>query len=201
MSRIAVMAFAAAAAAALAAPRAHAEGAAPTGTVEGQLSPAPKRGVVWLESVPAGAWTAPKDIPTMSQRGARFAPDFLVVTVGQSVTMPNDDRLVHNVFSISPAKKFDLGHYAQGESRTIQFEKPGVIELFCNIHENMHATIVVAPSTFWAQSDADGRFVLRGVPPGAYKLAAYSPDGGTGGASAKVTGGGTARASIALEKK
>src|SRR5258706_2952324 len=187
------------------APDARANGAVAavgTGAVGGPLGPhAPKRAGVWLEGAPSGSWSAPRDVPVMSQRGARFAPDLMVVAVGQSVTMPNDDRLIHNVFSISPAKKFDLGHYPQGESRTVQFDKPGVVELFCNIHENMHATVVVAPSTFFAVADAEGKFALRGVPAGSYKLTAYSPDEGTATTTVKIAAGATTKASFQLEKK
>jgi plastocyanin len=176
--------------------------AAQEGTIEGTLGPnAPKRGAVWLEGVPAAAWSLPADSPKISQRGARFAPDFLVVVVGQTVTMPNDDRMIHNVFSVSPAKKFDLGHYPQGQSRSIVFDKPGVIDLFCNIHENMHGVVIVAPSTFWAFADTDGKFKIAHVPPGSYRVAAYSPDAGAAQVSVKVAAGAAAKVSLVLEKK
>src|SRR5262249_12598292 len=111
-----------------------------TGTITGALGPAvPKEGVVWLEGAPATAWAVPKDAALISQRGARFKPEFLVVAAGQTVNMPNDDRITHNVFSVSPPKKFDLGHYPQGQSKAVRFDNPGVVDLFCNIHENMHA--------------------------------------------------------------
>jgi plastocyanin len=170
------------------------------GVVEGVIGPVPKHAVVWLEGVPAGSWSPPGQTPVMSQRGAKFAPDFLVVVVGQTVKMPNDDRLIHNVFSISAPKKFDLGHYSQGESRSVTFEKPGVIDLFCNIHENMHATIVVVPSTFFAVTDDAGHFVIRGVPAGNYTVRAYSPDAGGASSTVKV-GSGSVTVRMALEKK
>ncbi len=170
------------------------------GVVEGTIGPAPKHAVVWLEGVPAGSWNPPHETMVMSQRGARFAPDFMVVVTGQTVKMPNDDRLIHNVFSISAPKKFDLGHYSQGESRSVTFDKPGVIDLFCNIHENMHATIVVVPSTFFAVTDESGRFAIRGVPPGTYTVRAYSPEAGSATASAKVASG-NVTVRLALEKK
>jgi plastocyanin len=168
--------------------------------VEGTINGAPKHAVVWLEGVPAASWTLPATTPVMSQRGAKFAPDFLVVVVGQTVRMPNDDRLIHNVFSISTPKKFDLGHYSQGESRSVTFEKPGIVDLFCNIHENMHATIVVVPSTFYAVADDSGHFSIRGVPPGTYTVRAYSPDAGAGTTNAKV-GSSNVQLRFALEKK
>jgi plastocyanin len=172
------------------------------GTIEGTLGPsAPKHAAVWLEGVSAASWSAPKETITISQRGARFNPDFVVLPVGQTVVMPNDDRLIHNVFSVSPAKKFDLGHYPQGESRSVVFDKPGVIDLFCNIHENMHGTVVVAPSTFFAVADATGHFAIARVPAGSYKLNVYSPDGGGAQAQVKVTAGGSTTINLTLEKK
>jgi plastocyanin len=139
--------------------------------------PVPAHSVVWLEGVPAGSWQAPRCETTGVSRGARFAPEFVVIVAGQTVQMPNDDRITHNVFSVSPAKKFDLGHYPQGESRTVKFDKPGVVELFCNIHENMHATVVIVPSIFYAQPGADGQATIAKVPPGNYRLVWWTPDG------------------------
>lgn len=137
-----------------------------------------KQAVVYLDGVPAGSFTVPMAHVLISQRGARFRPEFAVVVAGQTVDMPNDDRIVHNVFSVSPARKFDLGHYGQGEYRSVQFPKPGVVEMFCNIHENMQATLVVVPSTYYAQPAADGSFAIANVPEGTYQLVGYSPQAG-----------------------
>jgi plastocyanin len=150
------------------------------GEVTGTVGRLPlKHAVVWLEGAPAGSWSPPKEVPLISQRGARFQPEFVVITVGQTIGMPNDDRIVHNVFSVSSPKKFDLGHYAQGDARAVKFDKPGVIDLFCNIHDNMHATVVVVPSSFYAVAGADGGFTIAHVPPGVYKAVAFSPEAGT----------------------
>jgi hypothetical protein len=157
--------------------------------------------VAWLESVPPGSWSPPRETPALSQRGARFVPEFLVVVAGQTVQMPNDDRITHNVFSVSPAKRFDLGHYPQGESRAVRFDKPGVVDLFCNIHENMHATVVVVPSSFYALADAEGRFTIAKVPPGSYKLVVHSPDAGTASATVTVSAGATASVHLELARK
>lgn len=171
------------------------------GAVTGALGPTPpRRAAIWLEGVPASAWTVPRPV-TIYQKGARFNPDFLIIAAGQTVELPNDDRIAHNVFSISPAKKFDLGHYPQGESRQVRFETPGVVDLFCNIHENMHATVVIAPSTFFAASGAEGHFTIAGVPPGSYRVVAYSPEAGTTSAAAAVTAGGTATVKLTFKAK
>lgn len=171
------------------------------GAVTGALGPTPpRRAAVWLEGVPAAAWTVPKPT-TIYQKGARFTPDFLIIAAGQTVELPNDDRIAHNVFSISPAKKFDLGHYPQGESRQVRFEQPGIVDLFCNIHENMHATLVIAPSTFFAAPGAEGHFTIAGVPPGSYRVVAYSPESGTTAAPVVVTAGGTATVKLTFKAK
>lgn len=169
------------------------------GRVLGAGGAVPKHAVLYLEDVPQSVWSPPKERATISQRGAQFRPDFLVVSVGQTVDMPNDDRIAHNVFSLSPTKKFDLGHYPQGELRSVRFEKPGVVELFCNIHENMQAVIVVAPSTFYAVAGADGRFELTGVPAGRYRLAAYSPELGQAAVPIELKAGGRATIELALK--
>src|SRR5579884_4140605 len=124
------------------------------GTVTGVVSPADLPVAVWLEGVPRSAWRVPPETPTVTQHGAEFHPDFLVVVAGQTVAFPNDDRMPHNVFSVSPARRFDLGHYRQGESRSVLFDHPCVVDVFCNIHDTMHATIVVVPSTYYAVPDA-----------------------------------------------
>jgi plastocyanin len=161
------------------------------GVVSGSVVTDGKWTAVWLEDVPAAAWTVPRDKPQMTQHGARFTPEFLLIAVGQTVVMPNDDKITHNVFSVSPAKKFDLGHYPQGESRTVKFDKTGVVDLFCDIHDNMHALIVIAPSTFAAVVGSDGKFSIAGVPPGSYRLAGYSSSG-AGGTMPVVVGAGAA---------
>lgn len=173
-----------------------------TGTVSGSVTPTPTGGVVvWLEGVRANAWRLPHESPTITQHGAEFHPDFLVVVAGQSVTFPNDDRMAHNVFSVSPTRPFDLGHYRQGESRSVQFDRAGIVDVFCNIHDNMHATIVVVPSTFHAAPDASGHFAIDGVPPGSYRLAAYSVAAGRATRSAAVAAGGTTSVDLAFSRR
>lgn len=171
------------------------------GTVSGTVAtPVPKHAAVWLEGVPAGSWTVPKEVPTIQQKHARFSPDFLVMAAGQSLSLPNDDRITHNVFSVSPTKKFDLGQYPQGETRTVQLDKPGIVELFCNIHENMHATVVVAPSTFFAVADASGHFAIAGVPAGTYKVVAFSPEAGRATTTVTVKDGAAAVVGLVLKR-
>lgn len=109
------------------------------------------------------------------QRGARFEPDFLVVTVGQTVAMPNDDVIFHNVFSYSEPNDFDLGLYGAGQSPTLRFTQAGLVKIYCSIHEEMDGLIFVAPSRLHALPRvADGRFSIENVPPGRYEVHVWS---------------------------
>lgn len=110
----------------------------------------------------------------ISQKEARFDPSFLVIAVGQTVEMPNRDLFFHNVFSYSQPNAFDLGTYPAGESRSVTFRHPGVVRVYCSIHESMRAVIVVAPSPWFAVVDAHGEFRIPSVPPGEYELRSFN---------------------------
>lgn len=110
---------------------------------------------------------------TLNQQAARFQPDLIVVPVGSTVEFPNSDPIFHNVFSLSKAQPFDLGYYPQGQSRTVKFTSPGVVQVYCHIHSNMYAAIVVTASPWFEKPDADGSFSFGDVPPGHYRLTAW----------------------------
>jgi hypothetical protein len=154
----------------------------PPGSIGGQLllsrGGAPKLGVVYLEGVPAGSWSLPRERALLALRGAQFLPELLVVPVGQTVQIANQDRLNHSPFSLSTARPFEVGRQPPGESHTITFDRPGVIDLFCNIHETMQGVILVVPSTFYALPTEGGNFQLASVPAGHYRLVGYSPEVG-----------------------
>lgn len=116
------------------------------------------------------SYSVPPKIPVISQKNARFSPPFMAIAAGQTVELDNDDRIVHNVFSYSPPKRFDLGLYPAGETRRVTFDKPGVTDLFCSIHSKMNATIFVAPSPYFSEVEPDGAFEIEGIPPGRYVL-------------------------------
>lgn len=111
---------------------------------------------------------------SVHQKNARFAPGFLAIGAGQSVAMPNDDLIFHNVFSYSKPNDFDLGLYASGESRTVTLRHPGVVRLYCAIHESMNGTIFVSPSPWFAVTTADGSFSIAGAPPGRHRLRTWN---------------------------
>jgi plastocyanin len=129
------------------------------------------RVVVYLE----GAHLAPPAPirAELSQSNRQFTPGMAVVTAGSSVSFPNDDPVFHNVFSLSKPKEFDLGRYPAGETRSVKFDKPGIVKVYCHLHPNMAATIVVVPSDWYATPDREGDFRIEGVPAGEYTVVAW----------------------------
>lgn len=119
---------------------------------------------------------APTDKPAaqVGQKGRKFVPDLVAITVGQSVSFPNGDAFLHNVFSQSSARKFDLGSFKKGESKDKSFGAPGVIDVYCNIHPEMAATILVLPNTRHTRTKPDGTYTIEGVPPGTWTVFAYA---------------------------
>jgi plastocyanin len=115
----------------------------------------------------------PRTVPRIHQKDAQFSPQFLAISAGQSVAMPNDDAIYHNVFSYSTPNDFDLGLYPAGESRTVTFRHAGVVRTYCSIHESMSGTIFVAPTPYFAVLRATGDFEIRDVAPGRYKLTTW----------------------------
>jgi plastocyanin len=134
----------------------------------------PRRAVVYFETAPKGAFEDREGgHVSMDQRNETFVPHLLAITVGTTVDFPNNDRTYHNVFSLSKARRFDLGRYATGRSKAIRFDRPGIVRVFCEIHSHMNAFILVFSHRFFAVSDADGRYQIDAVPPGTYTLVAW----------------------------
>jgi plastocyanin len=138
------------------------------------------RSVVYFESNPAILPGAPYDghRPQIAQHGKAFTPDFSVVVVGTTVEFPNWDPFSHNVFSRSRAASFDLDRYGEGQSKSYTFNNPGVVQLFCNIHPQMKAVLLVVPNRCFARADAQGRFSISDVPPGQYMLVGWNDRAG-----------------------
>ncbi|MEJ7602217.1 MAG: hypothetical protein WKG01_30245 [Kofleriaceae bacterium] len=135
----------------------------------------------------------------IEQNDRRFKPDLVAITVGESIAFPNGDPILHNVFSQSPARKFDLGSFKRNESKEKQFPGPGVIDVYCNIHPEMAATILVLPNRRHVRAGSDGTFALEGVPVGNWQLFAYTRRA-TRPVMARitVTAGGDAKQDLAL---
>jgi plastocyanin len=128
--------------------------------------------VVYAEPIDAAAARAPRRF-TLAQKNKTFQPRVLAVPVGSTVDFPNNDGIFHNVFSLSGPQPFDLGLYRAGETRVRTFTAVGTYRVFCNIHPQMTAIIVVAPGAFTALAAPDGRFTLD-LPPGRYRMTALS---------------------------
>ncbi len=117
----------------------------------------------------------PSAPPTkIQQKDRKFVPDLVAITVGESVAFPNGDPFLHNVFSQSAARPFDLGSFKKGDAKAKDFPKPGVVEVYCNIHPEMAATILVLPNRRHVAAAKDGTFRLDGVPPGSWTVFAYT---------------------------
>jgi plastocyanin len=133
-----------------------------------------RRGVVYLDTAPRGAFDEREPArAVMDQRNETFVPHVLAVMVGTVVDFPNSDRTYHNVFSLSRAKRFDLGRYAAGRSKSVRMDRPGVVRVFCDIHSHMNAFVLVFNHPFFDVTDTDGRFEVPSVPPGTYTIVGW----------------------------
>ena len=131
--------------------------------------------VVWID-----APNAPNEhgaSPVLDQRNMDFYPRVLAVRVGTVVEFPNHDRVFHNIFSFHDGRRFDLGLYPTGTVKHVTFDKPGLSQVLCNIHPHMAAYIMTVDSPYFAVSDKDGAFTIRGLAPGTYTYHAWRPGG------------------------
>lgn len=138
--------------------------------------------VIWVERIPAAvestlASAAPAR-PKLAQKDQMFMPRVVAIAAGSAVDFPNMDPIYHNVFSASPARRFDLGKYPKGNSRRVDFRKPGLVNVYCDIHSNMEAFIMVAPNHAFTRPSITGEFALPDLPPGNYELHLWHPDFG-----------------------
>jgi plastocyanin len=163
------------------------------GTPAGRDMPDLLRSIVYLESAPRGAFeTSDGGHAVMDQRNESFVPHVLAITTGTTVDFPNSDRFYHNVFSLSKPKTFDLGRYAAGHSKSIRFDRAGIVRVFCDIHSHMNAYILVFSHPFFAMTDGDGRYRIDNVPPGTYGIVAWNEGTRSDPQSVTVPDGGTA---------
>jgi plastocyanin len=157
------------------APAARRPDVADLGTPPDRDLPDRQRSVVYLDSAPRGAFEQGEPVHVaMDQRNENFVPHVLAVMVGTVVDFPNDDRFYHNVFSLSKSARFDLGRYPTGKSKSVRFDQPGIVRVFCEIHSHMNAFILVFAHPYFAMTDADGRYRINNVPPGTYNVVAWN---------------------------
>ena len=128
--------------------------------------------VLYLQHAPVPDGTATTRAK-MSQRDEQFAPHILPVYRGATVDFPNDDDVFHNVFSLSSAKTFDLGRFPKGSSKSDVFDKVGTVQVFCHIHSDMSAIVLVLENPHFAVPNDAGRYSIEGVPPGDYTVVGW----------------------------
>jgi len=153
--------------------------------------------VVSIKDAPAAASPPPKPT-TLAQRDESFVPRVAAITRGSTVEFPNLDSYFHNVFSLSRGASFDLGRYPKGSSRSRTFTRPGIVKVYCHLHSEMSATIVVFDHPFYSVPSPDGTFALDDVPAGHYRLAAWHERIGENIRTIDVKPGATARISFIL---
>ena len=141
---------------------------------DGEKTPA-AGSVVWIGGLPNAR---PGPTPTMSSSQKRFAPHVIAVAQGALVTFPNVDKVFHNVFSRTTGSEFDLGLYRNGASRSVRFNKPGLVRVYCNIHPDMAGYVRVLDDAAFATTDETGAFRLAGLPPGHRTVEVWNERGG-----------------------
>ncbi len=139
---------------------------------------------------------APPPPHTLRQVNKTFVPAVSAVLRGTEVQFPNNDMIFHNVFSLSKARRFDLGLYKRGTTRSITLTRSGVIDVYCNIHPDMAAKILVLENPYFAITRADGSFEIPGVPPGTYPYVAWHARGEPVRGELTVTAGATTRLAL-----
>ena len=171
------------------------------GAVSGKVSGAAAGTVVWVDD-PSAKPEVPSKPFVIDQKGLLFIPHVLVVPVGATVDFLNSDSVAHNVFwtGISGNKKLghNLGTWPKGEKRTFKFDDPGVVPLLCNVHPEMSAYVIVAPSSHYATTDASGEYAIQNVPDGAHNVTVWHE--GMKQQSKPVTVSGDTKADFTLTK-
>ena len=131
--------------------------------------------VIWLEPL---AGTPALSFPshgryTLLQKNRTFIPHLQIIPTGSAVEFPNEDPFFHNVFSLFEGKRFDLGLYEEGSSKSVTFSRAGVSYIFCNIHPEMSAVVIALGTPLYAMADTKDSVLLRGIPPGDYRLGVW----------------------------
>jgi plastocyanin len=175
------------------------------GTISGRVDLVQKGGrrasdlsdvVVYLD----GAKARPRPgRTTMTMKGKAFLPRVAVVPVGGTVDFPNEDPIFHNVFSVTGENRFDLELYKRPKSASWTFQAPGVVRVYCNIHPQMSAVVLVRDNPYFTRAAEDGSFALSDVPAGRYTLKAWHERGGETSRPVTVTADGEAHADLVLD--
>jgi plastocyanin len=158
-----------------------------------------ERVAVWLEggAVPA----VPPANATIQQHNQRLEPSLVIIPVGSTVEFPNQDPVFHNIFSLSRTQAFDLGYYAEGHSRTVKFVRPGIVQVYCHVHPNMYAAVIVTSSPWFGKPSAEGEFSWPDVPLGKYRLCVWQKSMGVVHKDVVVGSAGSVRVNVAIPEE
>ncbi len=156
--------------------------------------------VIVVQGIPDSAPTPSETPVVIDQTDKTFHPRITVIPTGTTVDFPNNDRVFHNVFSVSRATTFDLGLYKAGSSKSVEFDRAGVIDIYCNIHPQMSAKVLVVDTVHYAVTGPDGSFTLPDVPPGIHPFMAWQADGESFEGTVEVEAGKTSRLTIQLKE-
>jgi plastocyanin len=176
--------------------------AAGAGNISGQVSGVAGQSVVYVDSISGKTFPAPTQHPVVDQKGLVFQPHVTAVQVGTTVDFLNSDSVAHNVFwtSIGGNKKLghNLGTWPKGDRKSFKFDTAGAVPVLCNVHPEMSAYIVVAPTPYFATSDQAGSYKIENVPDGSYTVTAWHE--GAKSQSKPVTVSGESKADFTLSK-
>ena len=177
---------------------------ASAGTISGKVSGVNGESVVYVDAIAGKTFPAPTAHPVMDQKGLLFQPHLLAVQAGTTVDFVNSDKVAHNAFwpmfqqgaKKSPGK--NLGTWPTGDKRSFKFDQPGVAPLLCNVHPEMSAYIVVAPTPYFALTDKSGNYKIDNVPDGQYSVVGWHEGAKT--QSKPVAVSGDAKVDLTLSK-
>jgi plastocyanin len=172
------------------------------GTISGNVSGVAGQSVVYVDAIAGKTFPAPAQHPVVDQKSLVFQPHVTVVQAGTTVDFLNSDSVAHNVFWTSIAGNKKLGHnlgtWPKGERKSFKFDTSGVVPLFCNVHPEMSAYIVVVPTPYFATSDQAGNYKIENVPDGSYTVTAWHE--GAKNQSKTVAASGESKADFTLSK-
>jgi plastocyanin len=162
------------------------------GKVTAQGMKSPENIVIYVDAIEGKKFDAPTEHVVIDQKKMTFVPHVTVVVQGTTVDFLNSDPVGHNVYwpSISGNKKLahNMGTWPQGQKKAFQFNDLGVASLLCNVHPEMSGYVVVVPTSYFAVTDKDGNFAIKGVPPGKYTLKTWSEEGKPATQTVEVSG-------------
>jgi plastocyanin len=176
-------------------------GAPGTGTITGTITVKGRKtsaGVLVYVAGVLGTPPAPRDHAVVRQREKQFDPPVTIIVRGTTVDFPNEDKVFHNVFSVSRPARFDLGLYKSGTTKSVEMQRAGTVDVYCNIHPEMVAKVKVLDNAYYTTTDDHGRFKIAGVPAGDVPVVAWLPTGDQVTATVTVTAGQVVDTSLAV---